>query len=76
MKLIFENGDIRVKNGSVTLPQNSKINFSFLFSENLTKPFIDFNINFNSQIQKKILRKFNIYDKFNKETSLYFQWKY
>ncbi len=75
MKLIFENGDIRVQNGSVILPHDSKINFNFLFTENLTNPFIDFNINFNSQNTNKILRRFNIYKKFNKETSLSFQGK-
>ena len=75
MKLIFENGDIRVQNGSAILPHNSKINFNFLFTENLTNPFIDFNINFDSQNTNKILRRFNIYEKFNKETSLFFQGK-
>ena len=75
MKLIFENGDIRVQNGSAILPHNSKINFNFLFTENLTNPFIDFNINFDSQNTNKILRRFNIYEKFNKETSLSFQGK-
>ena len=73
MRLIFENGDIRVQNGSAKLPHNSKINFSFLFTENLTKPFIDFNVKFNSLNTKKILRKLNIYDKFNKETSVSLQ---
>ena len=75
MKLIFENGDIRVQSGSAILPHNSKINFNFLFTENLTNPFIDFNINFNSQNTNKILRRFNIYEKFNKETSLSLQGK-
>ena len=75
MKLIFENGDIRVQNGSVILPHNSKINFNFLFTENFTNPFVDFNINFNSQNTNKILRRFNIYEKFNKETSLSIQGK-
>ena len=46
-----------------------------MFTENLTNPFIDFNINFNSQNTNKILRRFNIYKKFNKETSLSFQGK-
>ena len=73
MRLIFENGDIRVQNGSAKLPPNSKINFGFLFTENLTKPFIDFNVKFNSLNTKKILRKLNIYDKFNKETSVSLQ---
>ncbi len=73
MRLIFENGDIRVQNGSAILPHNSKIKFSFLFTENLTKPFIDFNINFNSLNTKKILRKLNIYDKFDKESSVSLQ---
>ena len=75
MKLIFENGDIRVQSGSAILPHNSKINFNFLFTENLTNPFIDFNINFNSQNTNKILRRFNIYEKFNKKTSLSLQGK-
>ena len=75
MKLIFENGDIRVQNGSAILPHNSKMNFNFLFTEKFTNPFIDFNINFNSQNTNKILRRFNIYEKFNKETSLSLQGK-
>ncbi len=75
MKLIFENGDIRVQSGSAILPYKSKINFNFLFTENLTNPFIDFNINFNSQNTNKILRRFNIYEKFNKKTSLSLQGK-
>ena len=73
MRLIFENGDIRVKNGSAKLPHDSNINFSFLFTENQTKPFIDFNVKFNSLNTKKILRKLNIYDKFDKETSVSLQ---
>ena len=75
MKLIFENGDIWVQSGSAILPHNSKINFNLLFTENLSSPFIDFNINFNSTTTKKILRRFNIYEKFNKETSLSLQGK-
>ena len=52
-----------------------KLILIFCLQENLTKPFIDFNINFNSQNTNKILRRFNIYEKFNKETSLSFQGK-
>ena len=70
INLIFENGDVQVQNGSAFLPDDSKINFSFLFTENLTNPFIDFNINFHSQNTKKILRKLNIYEKFDKETAV------
>ena len=75
MNLIFENGDIRVQNGSAILPHDSKINFNFLFTENLTNPFIDFNINFNSQNTKKILRKLNIYEKLARESTLSLQGK-
>ena len=57
------------------MPHDSKINFNFLFTENLTNPFIDLNINFNSQNTKKILRKLNIYEKLARESTLSLQGK-
>ena len=61
MSLIFENGDMRIENGSAILPQGSKINFNILYSDNYKDPFLDFSLNFYSQNSKKFLRKFNIY---------------
>ena len=68
MKLILENGDIRLQNGTAFLPHNSKIGFNLLFSDNQNDPFLDFNLIFNSVDTKKFLRKLNVYDAIDKET--------
>ena len=70
MVLIFENGDLRIKNGSAKLPNDSTVKFDLLFSDNSNSPFLDFSLNFNSQNTKNFLRKFNIYGSIDKETSL------
>ena len=68
MKLILENGDIRLQNGTAFLPHNSTIGFNLLFSDNRNDPFLDFNLIFNSGNTKKFLRKLNVYDAIDKET--------
>ena len=70
MSLIFENGDMRIENGSAILPQGSKINFNILYSDNYKEPFLDFSLNFYSQNSKKFLRKFNIYNFSESEASI------
>ena len=70
MVLVFENGDLRIKNGSAKLPHDSTVEFDLLFADNSNSPFLDFSLNFYSQNTKKFLRKFNIYKSVNKETSL------
>ena len=70
MSLIFENGDMRIENGSAILPQGSKINFNILYSDNYKDPFLDFSLNFYSQNSKKFLRKFNIYNFSESEASI------
>ena len=75
MKLIFENGDLRVQNGSAILPNNSKVDFNLFFTDNSNDPYLDFNINFYSENTKKFLRKFNIYNSYEKEILILFQGK-
>ncbi len=70
MILVFENGDLRVKNGSAKLPHDSTIKFDLLLADDSNSPFLDFSLNFYSQNTKKFLRKFNIYSSIDKETSL------
>jgi len=70
MVLIFENGDLRIKNGSAKLPHDSTIKFDLLYGDNSNNPFLDFSLNFYSQDTKKFLRKFNVYGSVDKETSL------
>ena len=75
MQLIFENGDLRIQNGSAILPNNSKVNFNLFFTDNSNDPYLDFNINFYSENTKKFLRKFNIYESNEKEILILFQGK-
>ena len=71
MILIFQNGDIRAKNISANLSENSnlKLNFSLLLSEK--NPQMDFDMKFSSKDAKKFLRKFGIYDFEENNLSLY-----
>ena len=70
MVLVFENGDLRIKNGSAKLPHDSTIKFDLLYGDNSNNPFLDFSLKFYSQDTKKFLRKFNVYSSVDKETSL------
>jgi len=62
MDLIFENGDIRVKKFSASLPGKSKIESNMLILYNDKRPKINFNINFFTNDPVKFFRKFGIYD--------------
>tara|TARA_A100001011_G_C14269997_1_gene826549 strand:+ start:78 stop:1541 length:1464 start_codon:yes stop_codon:yes gene_type:complete len=73
MLMTFENGDLKIENGSASLPQNSKIEFNILYTDNNKEPFMDFTLNFYSTDTNKFLRKFNIYDFDDKETSLFLE---
>jgi len=70
MSLVFENGDIKIENGSAILPHDSKVNFNILHTDNQKEPLLDFSLSFYSNNANKFLRKFNIYDFADKETSL------
>lgn len=70
MSLVFENGDMKIENGSAILPHDSKINFSILHTGNHKEPFLDFSLSFYSNNADKFLRKFNIYDFEENKTSL------
>ncbi len=75
MLLIFENGDMKIENASAVLPQDSKINFNMLYASNHKDPFLDFSLNFYSENTKKFLRKFNVYNFNEKESSLFLDGK-
>ena len=75
MSLIFENGDMRIENASAILPQNSKIKFNILYSDNYKDPFLDFSLNFYSEDSKKFLRKFNVYNFSDREASIFLDGK-
>ena len=75
MFLIFENGDMRIEDASAILPQDSKINFNILYAGNYKDPFLDFSLNFYSNNTNKFLRKFNVYNFNEKQTSLFIDWK-
>ena len=71
MQLVFENGDLRIKNFSAKLPEKSEIRLNSLILNGGNKPNIEFNLNFYSPNIKKFLRKFGIYDYVEKEFNLY-----
>ena len=75
MNISFENGDLKVQNGSAILPNKSKVDFSLFFSDNSNEPFLDFNLNFSSKNVQNFLRKLNIYEKYNDEILIVFQGK-
>ena len=70
MNLIFENGDIRIKNFSANISENSLIKSNMLVLLASKKPKIEFNSRFSSSDAKKFLRKFGIYDFNNDNLSL------
>ena len=57
------------------MPNNSKVDFNLFFTDNSNDPYLDFNINFYSENTKKFLRKFNIYNSYEKEILILFQGK-
>ena len=70
MFLVFENGDMKIENGTAILPHDSKVNFNILYSGSQKEAFLDFSFNFASNNGDKFFRKFNIYDFEEKKTSL------
>ena len=58
--LIFENGEIRIKNGSVDLNNNSKLKFNISLLGTGKSQKIIFFINFLSNNGKKFLKRFNL----------------
>ena len=58
--MFFENGDLKIKNGSTSLGNNSKVKFNFSLLGKGKNQKINFFINFSSDKGKKFLRKFNI----------------
>ena len=75
MLLLFENGELRIQEGSAILPKDSKLNFNILYSSNFKKPFLDFSVNFLTDNKKIFLRKFNLYNSTNEDISLTFNGK-
>ena len=65
MSLIFENGDIKIKDLSAQIMGNSQIKSNISFLQNNKKPIIKFSINFFTKDPVKFFRKFGIY-KFDK----------
>ncbi len=70
MFLVFENGDMKIENGTAILPHDSKVNFNFLYSGSQKEAFLDFSSNFYSNNADKFFRKFNIYDFEEKKISV------
>ena len=58
--LIFENGDIKIKNGSADINKNSKFKFNISLLGKGNNQKIVFFINFLTNNSKKFLRKFNV----------------
>jgi len=69
--LIFENGDIKIKNGSTTLPNETKIDFEAFYTANHGNPKMDFSINLNTKNSKIFFRKFDLYNLREKNVSIY-----
>ena len=55
MSLEFENGDIKIKKFSAKLPNNTNIKSNISILSNNRKPIIQFNLNFSTFIQLKII---------------------
>ena len=58
--LIFENGDIKIKNGSADINKNSKFKFNISLLGKGNNQKIVFFINFLTNNSKKFLKKFNV----------------
>ncbi len=58
--MYFENGDLKIKNGSSSIGNNSKVKFNFSLLGKGKDQKINFFINFTSEKAKKLLKKFNI----------------
>ena len=62
MTLIFENGDLKIKNLSTKITDNSKINSDISILNNDDKSIIKFKLNFFTNEAPKFLRRFGLYD--------------
>ena len=60
MKIIFENGNIKIQNASAILPGNSLINFNLSLLDKGKDQNIKFFLNFISENKKNFFRKFNL----------------
>ena len=58
--ILFENGDIKVKRGSINLEKNGKINFNISLIGRGKDQRINFFINFLSNNGKRLLKRFNL----------------
>ena len=62
MILIFENGDIKIKNFSAKIMNDTDIKSSISILQNNKKPIVQFSINFFTKDPVKFFRKFGLYD--------------
>ena len=60
LKIIFENGNIKIQNASAILPASSLVKFNLSLIDQGRDQNIKFFINFASENQKKFFRKFNL----------------
>ncbi len=58
--ILFENGDLKVKRGSINLEKNGKINFNISLIGRGKDQRINFFINFLSNNGKRLLKRFNL----------------
>lgn len=71
MILVFENGDIKIKNFSAKIMNNVDIKSNISILQNNRKPIIQFSINFSIKDPVKFFRKFGLYD-FDKSPTSFF----
>ena len=62
MILIFENGDIKIKNFSAKIMNDTDIKSNISILQNNKKPIVQFSINFFTKDPVKFFRKFGLYD--------------
>ncbi len=69
MILTFENGDIKIKDFSAKIMNNTDIKSNISILQNNKKPIIQFSIKLNTKNPVKFFRKFGLYDFDNGPTS-------
>ena len=69
--LIFENGDVKIKNGFANFLHDTKVNFDALYTLDRGIPKIDFSINLHSDTPKGFFRKFDLYGFQEKKISIF-----
>ena len=60
VNLIFENGDLKIKKGSIVLPHKSNVIFDLSLISDKSDQILKFFINFNTDQPKKFLRKLDV----------------